>query len=317
MAKDDVEILLRLGTQTSPIGLLLLGTKQNGTMYTKQDVALLRISAKNLGVSLDNAKKYEQILHFADTLHKEVKRATSKLRKANEELKTLDALKDDFIATASHQLRTPAASVHDALRMLNHPSITATDRDELIELAEASSEHLVTVVRTMLNMARLQAGHFTIDKSQTDLVSLTDRVIDQVKVLATQKASTIKLSKPKHPVVMQVDVAKINEALSNYIENAVKYSPEHSTITVSLVESDGQVIFEVADQGMGVPQEEQRNLFGKFYRATNARQEHPDGNGIGLYVVKCIAEGHGGQAYYRPAESGGSVFGFSFPADTK
>lgn len=316
MAKDDVEILLRLGSQHSPTGLLLLGAKRNGTMYTKQDITLLRISAKNLSMSLNNAKKYEQILHFADTLHKEVKRATSRLRKANEELKTLDALKDDFIATASHQLRTPAASVHDAIRMLNHPSITPKDRAELINMAEASSEHLVTVVRTMLNMARLQAGHFTIDKSEAELVSLTEKLIDQIKVLAAQKDSTIHLIKPSHPIVMQVDVAKINEAFSNYIENAIKYSPASSVITVSLIESDGKVVFEVADQGMGVPQEEQKNLFGKFYRATNARQKQPDGNGIGLYVVKCIAEGHGGEAYYRPAETGGSVFGLNFPTQT-
>jgi signal transduction histidine kinase len=313
MAQGDAEILLRLGTPDKPAGLLLLGTKQNGSMYTTQDVALLRICAKSLSLSLENAKKFEQILHFADTMHSEVKRATSRLRKANKELKTLDALKDDFIATASHQLRTPAASVHDALRMLNHPMITKKDRDELIEMAEASSEHLVTVVRTMLNMARLQAGHFTIDKSNTDLVLLTERVIDQVEVLASRKNSRITLLKPDHPVRLNVDVAKINEALSNYIENAIKYSPEHSTVTVDLAVTADKIIFEITDQGMGVPLAEQPNLFGKFYRATNARQEQPDGNGIGLYVVKSIAEGHGGEAYYRPATEQGSVFGFWLP----
>ena len=313
LAKENIEILLRLGTRRNPVGVLLLGTKHNGTMYNKQDVSLLKISAKNLGIALDNAKKYEQILHFADTMHKEVKRATSRLRKANEELKTLDALKDDFIAVASHQLRTPAASVHDALRMLNHPQMTKSDRDELINLAEASSENLVMVVRTMLNMARLQAGHFTIDKSETDLIELSEKVISQVKVLADQKYSKITFSVPDHPVIMPVDTAKINEALSNYIENAIKYSPEHSTITVNLMDQGDKVDFEVTDQGMGVPEAERANLFGKFYRATNARLEQPDGNGIGLYVVRSIAEGHEGGAYYRPADETGSVFGFWLP----
>ncbi|HSX32673.1 MAG TPA: ATP-binding protein [Candidatus Saccharimonadales bacterium] len=315
MAKDDLEIVVRLGTQKNLVGLLLLGTKKNGLMYNKQDIALLRISAKNLGVGLDNAKKYEQILHFADTLHREVRHATAKLRAANKELKTLDALKDDFIATASHQLRTPAASVHDALRMLNHPQLTAKDRDDLTALAEASSEHLVTVVHTMLNMARLQAGHFLVEKSDAELIELTERVIDQLKVVATQRGSTIVFNKPAGPVHAQVDSGKMNELLSNYIENAIKYSPDHSTVTVTLTEADGRIQFEVADQGMGVPAGERDKLFGKFYRASNARHEHPNGNGIGLYVVKSIAEGHGGGVYYRPAQAdNGSVFGCWLPS---
>ena len=235
------------------------------------------------------------------------------LKNKNNELKTLDALKDDFIATASHQLRTPSASVHDALRMLNHPDMSKKDRDELIALAEASSEHLVTVVRTMLNMARIQAGHFTIDASEAEMIELTKKVISQVKILADQKGSKIELMVPNQPILMQVDTAKISEALSNYIENAIKYSPDHSAIMVSLTESDEKLYFEVADQGMGVPIEERQNLFGKFYRAANARQEQPDGNGIGLYVVRSIAEGHGGAAYYRPADETGSVFGFWLP----
>ncbi|HSX29700.1 MAG TPA: ATP-binding protein [Candidatus Saccharimonadales bacterium] len=314
MAKDDLEVIVRLGTKKNVTGLLLLGTKKNGLMYNKQDIELLRISAKNLDVGLDNAKKYEQILHFADTLHSEVRRATAKLRAANKELQTLDALKDDFIATASHQLRTPAASVHDAIRMLNHPQMEETDRKELINLAEASSEHLITVVHTMLNMARLQAGHFLIEKSDTELIELTDRVIDQMKVVAGQRGSTIVFNKPDHPVHAQTDSAKINEILSNYIDNAIKYSPEHSTITVTLSEADGKVMMEVADQGMGVPEDERDKLFGKFYRASNARHEHPNGNGIGLYVVKSIAEGHGGEVYYKPGPNGsGSIFGCWIP----
>ena len=315
MYKEDVELLLRLGTQKDPVGLLLLGSKQNGSMYTPQDIDLLRISAKNLSIALNNAKKYQQILHFADTLHREVKRATSKLRHANQELKTLDSLKDDFIATASHQLRTPSTSVHDALVMINHPSLDENDRREMLKLAEASSEHLLTVVRTMLNMARLQAGHFTIDKSQTDLVALLESVIAQVKILAEQKHITIKVNKPKGEVTMFVDIAKINEALSNYIENAIKYSPQHSTVTITMAKTADQISFEIEDQGIGVPEAECQDLFGKFYRASNARNEQPDGNGIGLYVVRSIAEGHGGEAYFRPSASSGSVFGLWIPAD--
>lgn len=317
MASQNIELLLRLGAKEEPTGMLLFGPKRNGSMYTKQDVELLKISAKNLGIALQNAKKYEQIIHFADTLHKEVDRATKRLRTANEKLKTLDALKDDFISTASHQLRTPAVSVHDALHMLNYPNVSKKDRDDLLQLAESSSERLVTVVRTMLNMARLQAGHFTIDTSDADFIDIIERELDQVKVLADQKSIKIDFEKPAEPLPCKVDVAKIGEAVANYIENAIKYSLENTTISIVVTKEHGKIRFEVHDQGMGVPPDEREKLFSRFYRATNARQEQPDGNGIGLYVVRNIAEGHGGETYYRPGVNGGSVFGLWIIAQTK
>jgi signal transduction histidine kinase len=182
-------------------------------------------------------------------------------------------------------------------------------------LAEGSSERLVTVVRTLLNMARLQAGHFTIDTSEADMVDLVERELEQVKVLAEQKSIALVFKKPAQPIVAQIDVAKVTEAVANYVENAIKYSLDKTTVTIVLQQEGDSVRLEVHDQGMGVPPQERKDLFGRFYRATNARQEQPDGNGIGLYVVKSIAEGHGGEAYYRPGETRGSVFGFLIKLD--
>jgi K+-sensing histidine kinase KdpD len=312
---NDLSLVVRLGERDNPVGLLLFGVKQNGRTYTGDDIALLRISSTNIGIALDNAKKYEQISHFAETMHEEVLKATAKLRNANEKLKTLDALKDDFISMASHQLRTPAASVHEALQMLNHPMmpLSKTDRARLEELAEASSEHLVTVVSDMLSIARIQSGHFTVNKSPTILQNLVEKVLKQTSVLAEQKDIKIEQKLPSEPISVHVDVAKMNEAFSNYIENAIKYSPEKTTVTISLQTDKNKVKFEIEDMGMGVPEDERDGLFTKFYRAKNARNEQPDGNGIGLFVVKSIANGHDGDVYYEPLPSGGSKFGFWIP----
>jgi K+-sensing histidine kinase KdpD len=312
--KQNIDVVLKLGPSDKPGGLIIFGPKQNGRIYTKTDMDLLRISAKNLGVALDNAKKYEQISHFADTLHQEVERATAKLRRANERLKSLDVLKDDFMSMASHQLRSPATSVHESLHMLNHPALNKKDRDDLIALAEASSERLVTVVKTMLNMARLQAGRFTIDRGEENVTKLADKVIDQSQAVADQRGIRLKFTKPSAKIIAFVDAAKVTEAMANYVENAIKYSPEKSTVSINLSLQSNRIIFEVTDAGMGVPLEERGRLFGKFYRATNAREEEPDGNGIGLYVVRSIAEGHGGEAYYKPLKQG-SLFGFWIPME--
>jgi signal transduction histidine kinase len=311
MAANNTELLLRLGSKQAPVGVLILGAKRNGSMYSLRDVSVLEIAAKNMSIALDNGKKYEQIMHFAETLHKEVKHATYRLRSANKKLKSLDALKDDFIATASHQLRSPAVSVHDALQMLNYPGITEQDRKEMLEMAESSSERLVTVVRTMLDMARIQAGHFTIDRSEADIVELVNKELTQVGVIARQKHITLRYRPVSASIMAHVDIAKIKEAMANYIENAIKYSTEGATVEISLEVENNLIRFEVADHGMGVPEQERDKLFDRFYRASNARVEEPDGNGIGLYVVKIIAEGHEGQAYFRPNEGGGSVFGLT------
>lgn len=308
----NTSLILRLGKKTQPTGFIIFGHKQNGGIYTNQDIKLLEIAARNLSIALENAKNYEEIKHFNETLKEEVAHATVRLQHANEKLKSVDKLKDDFISMASHQFRTPASSVHQALQMINDPKLSAQERKEMLRLAEMNSAELVSLVSTMLSISRLQAGRFIIDKSLVDLPALIDKIIATTSIIADQKHTKLNFKHPDHGIIVQADAAKIREAMTNYIENAIKYSPEGSTVTIALREENDRVYFEVTDQGMGVPEAERPNLFGKFYRAQNARQQQPDGNGIGLYVVRNIAEGHGGEAYYQPLEHG-SLFGLWLP----
>jgi len=161
----------------------------------------------------------------------------------------------------------------------------------------------------MLSIARIQAGHFDVEKSPLDMRDLVDRTLVEMTVLAEQKNIKLVFNKPKQPANILADRAKINEAVSNYIENAIKYSGENSVVSINLGRENKHITFEVTDSGIGVPEEERKNLFTKFYRTKNARKEHPDGNGIGLFVVQTVAEAHGGHAYYKPLASG-SLFGF-------
>jgi signal transduction histidine kinase len=312
----NAALILRLGKKSQPIGFIIFGHKRNGGIYTNQDIKLLEIAAKNLSIALENAKKYDQIAHFNETLREEVKHATARLRHANEELKSLDKLKDDFISMASHQFRTPASSVHQALQMVNNPKLSEEERKEMLKLAEINSAELVSLVSTMLSISRLQAGRFLIDKSLVDLPALIDKVLETTAIVADQKHTKLDFRRPDHAVIIEADSAKLREAITNYVENAIKYSPENSTVTIRIRSEDDRIYFEVTDQGMGVPEAERKDLFGKFYRAQNARQQQPDGNGIGLYVVRNIAEGHGGQAYYEPQENG-SLFGLWLPLGHK
>lgn len=309
---EDISLVLRLWTGRGLTGVLYFGPRQNGRSYTRQDVELLGVSAKNFGIAIENAKKYEQIAAFADTMHAEVLRATANLRRANTKLKTLDAMKDDFISMASHQLRSPATSVRDAIDMLQQDFVTPAEQKKILSLAKISSERLVNVVTDMLSVARIQAGHFTLEKSEVNMVSLVERVLLQASSLAKQRCVTLQFDRPMAAIHLQADRAKLNEIMSNYIENAIRYSDDNTSVGVSLRKEGGKVYFEVRDQGIGVPEAERKDLFTKFYRASNARHEHPNGNGIGLFVVKTVVTEHRGDAYYKPLERG-SVFGFWLP----
>ena len=112
---------------------------------------------------------------------------------------------------------------------------------------------------------------------------------------------------------MNIDEGKIRQVIMNFIDNAIYYSRPGTTIDITLYSLEGQAILEVHDTGIGVPKKEQKDLFGKFFRATNARKHRPDGTGVGLYLAKKVVAAHGGEVIFRAPREGGSVFGFRLP----
>lgn len=112
---------------------------------------------------------------------------------------------------------------------------------------------------------------------------------------------------------MELDEGKIRQVVMNYADNAIYYSHENSTITVSLSVENDEVLFTVKDTGIGVPKAEQEKLFAKFYRAANARVQRPDGTGVGIYLAKKVIDAHGGKIVFESTEGKGSTFGFRLP----
>jgi signal transduction histidine kinase len=113
--------------------------------------------------------------------------------------------------------------------------------------------------------------------------------------------------------VMELDESKLRQVMMNFVDNAIYYSPAGSTIKVSLKLVDHALEFKVIDQGIGVPKNEQPGLFGKFYRASNARKQRPDGTGVGLYMAKKVIDEHGGDIIFSSQVGKGSTFGFRLP----
>jgi len=248
-------------------------------------------------------------------LRAQVDAATKELRLANVKLKKLDETKDEFVSMASHQLRTPLTSIKGYLSMVleGDAGKITTDQRMLLEQAFTSSERMVALIGDFLNVSRLQNGKFLIDRTEIDLASIVTEEVDLIREVAKAREIGVAYHVPSHFPRLFLDEDKMRQVVMNFLDNAVYYSPEHTTIAVRLYTSDGFVICEIVDHGIGVPLDAQAKLFSKFFRAENARRQRPDGTGIGLYLAKKIIDGHGGKVLFSTVEGEGSTFGFRLP----
>ena len=184
---------------------------------------------------------------------------------------------------------------------------------QLLQEAFVSSERMVHLIGDFLNVSRIQTGKFVLDQSLTNLADIVEQEVSGLK--ATAKARTLKLNyrKPERIPDLYIDAGKIHQVIMNFIDNAIFYSMEDTSITVKVALEGSYVLFTVQDTGIGVPKAEQSQLFTKFFRATNARRQRPDGTDIGLYLAKKVVDAHSGTMVFESKEGKGSTFGFRLP----
>ena len=315
MTEYGFRVVMRLRTKEEFVGYLLLGDKLSGDLYTSQDIELLEIFAQELAVAVSNAKAYEEIAHFNVTLQGKVDDATERLQAANRHLKELDKAKDEFISMVSHQLRTPVTGIKGYLSLLldgDAGSITAQQR-EFVESASDGAQRMINMVTDLLNVSRMSAGRFVIDRTPVDLHKLVQQEVYQLQRTAQGKHVKLVFAPPKHKLpIMSLDEDKTRQVLMNFIDNAIYYTPK-GDVTVSLERVGKRAELRVKDSGIGVPEAARSHLFTKYYRADNAKSERPDGTGLGLYLAKRVIEDQGGSVIFESVEGKGSTFGFAMP----
>lgn len=315
MQNANCAIAARLETHDDFIGYVLFGLKNNGRPYTRQDIDLIRITTDELALGVQNALRFEEIRSFNRTLQEKIEEATSQLRRTNTELRRLDEAKDEFVSMASHQLRTPLTSVKGYLSMVlegDAGKITAAQR-KLLGEAFTSSERMVHLISDFLNVSRLQTGKFMLEQHSVDLSKVVAQEVESLQTTAEAHALKLQYRVPSYFPVLNIDEGKIRQVLMNFIDNAIYYSTEGTSITVALAIEEGNAVLRVHDTGIGVPKTEQGHLFTKFFRATNARKQRPDGTGVGLFLAKKVIIAHGGDMLFESIENEGSTFGFRLP----
>jgi signal transduction histidine kinase len=175
-------------------------------------------------------------------------------------------------------------------------------------------DRLTRLIGDMLDVSRLQSGRFTLTVAPMDVVALAREVVERIQVTRPERAAQLSLELPTAPLVGRWDEQRLEQLVTNLVENALRYSPPESPIVVRVREDADAVRVEVEDRGIGIPQESLPQLFTPFFRARNAAEHYAGGLGLGLAICREIVERHGGRISARSDGPGeGTCFTVTLP----
>lgn len=258
------------------------------------------------------------------TLYDEISRLNNELvamqrelAKKNVELEQLNALKNQFLGMAAHDLRNPLSVImsYSEFLMEDAGATLNDEQREFLNIIRRSSEFMLHLVNDLLDITQIEAGQLRLDLQPTDLVALVRHNIALNRVLAAKKHIAIELSDEPLPPLL-LDAAKMEQVLNNLIGNAIKFSPPHTTITVRVTRApntDSSILLAVQDQGPGIPPHELDKLFKPFQRTSVKSPTGEKGTGLGLTIVKKMVEGHHGKIWVESHVGKGTTFFVALP----
>lgn len=264
------------------IGGLLFGHSGRGVFKKEHEVMTKNIAAQ-AAIALDNSMLFERV-------------------------KSLSEKKDEFIALASHELKTPLTTVKGYLQILDKKIEEPSSRLFLSKaLDQANKLHIL--IEDLLNMSRIEAGKLDFNYEDFDLRAM----LLEISEVFNHSASTHQLITDlgDEPVIIRADQNRLEQVLNNLLSNAVKYSPMAQKVFLNLAVCDGNIRVEVKDEGMGLTAQQQKQVFSRFYRAESTKGI--SGLGLGLYLTKQIIDAHGGQLAVNSNVGDGSEFYFTLP----
>ncbi len=241
---------------------------------------------------------------------------TQELTVANDRLTELDKVKTEFISVAAHQLRTPLSAIKWTLSLLideGVKNLTSEQRSLLMKGYE-SNERIIRLINEMLIVTRIESGKMSYSFSFIHIEDLIDSCLEDFIGQAKTRNINLSFSEPASRLpYVNMDPDKIRTVLQNLIENAVFYTRDNGSITVSAKLEDNHIKVFVKDDGIGIPEKQKIGIFSKFYRADNALKARTDGSGLGLFVAKSIIEKHKGEIGFESKEGEGTTFYFTIP----
>ncbi|MCL6587754.1 MAG: cell wall metabolism sensor histidine kinase WalK, partial [Anoxybacillus sp.] len=241
-----------------------------------------------------------------------VRGAVAVLRDMTEE-RRLDKLRKDFVANVSHELRTPIAMLQGySEAIIDDIAATDEEKKEMAKVIYDESLRMGRLVNDLLDLARMEAGHITLNLEKVALRPYIERVIRKFQGLAKEKG--VDLSAEFHSdAEVVIDPDRIEQVLTNLIDNALRHTDEHGSVKVMVERNGDSVVIHVQDSGSGIPEDDLPFVFERFYKADKARTRGRSGTGLGLAIAKNIVEAHKGTITVHSKLGEGTTFTFTLP----
>ncbi|MEN9342372.1 MAG: hypothetical protein RIQ54_628, partial [Candidatus Parcubacteria bacterium] len=229
--------------------------------------------------------------------------------------KAVDQAKSEFVSLASHQLKTPIGALNWNAEMLLDGDYGPLQekQKEVIQEMYATNQRMKDLVNGLLNISRIDMGNFVIDPHPVDVVAICSDVLQELHSRILKKGHTVTTHYAEHLPPFSADPNLLRIVFQNLISNAIKYTPNQGSLAVIIEIRAGEFVISVSNNGEPIPIDDQPRLFEKLFRASNAQKQDPDGNGLGLYLVKAIAEHGGGRVWFESAPGRDTVFSIAFP----
>ena len=339
----DIKRLLNrfLGEQRTQRALTLFNKKYNiSEQEDKADSRLINFSEKLLTGSIGSASakillasvSKEKPISLVEVLNileenketkannkllieksKELSQMTSKLQLANEELRVQDKLKDEFLDTVAHELKTPITSIKAASEVLEDEEMPTELRKQFLENISKDTDRLAKLIHDILDLEKLSSNRTELDIQARKINVTIKRAIEGIEHIAAKRGVQVVFDASEYLDGLY-DEDRILQVLTNLLSNSLKFTDEEKgTIKVLLEEKEGEISIAVEDNGRGIPKEDHNYIFEKFYQSKNQNTKKPQGSGFGLAICKSIVESHNGSIWADREFQKGARLVFTIP----
>ncbi len=229
-----------------------------------------------------------------------------------------DKLRKDFIANVSHELRTPISMLQGySEAIIDDIAATEAEKKEIAQIIYDESLRMGRLVNELLDLARMEAGYVSLEKMEIDVDEFFNRVVRKFQGLSREREIELQITTPDHPVYVNADPDRLEQVMTNLVDNAIRHTDKGGLVTVIVKDQEGGILVEVKDTGTGIPKEDLPFVFERFYKADKARTRGRSGTGLGLAIAKNIVDSHGGKISVHSKMNEGTTFSFHIPRNSE
>jgi signal transduction histidine kinase len=276
-------------------------------------VVLMAVSTYRSGYVVRSLQRVENELAQAN---EDLAVANRTFQTSNQRLKDLDQMKTEFISVASHQLRTPLSAIKWSLKMLIDKDLgpLTIEQEDMLLKGYQSNERMIALINDLLNVSRIEEGKMTFAFKVEDLDPIIREIVEDAQHLAAEKHIALTYVPETQPLPnVLADKQKLQLALQNLIDNALKYTSVGGIIGVQARTQQGELVVSVQDTGVGIPVNQHTRVFSKFFRGDNVMRMQTEGTGLGLFITHDIIVQHKGRIWFESNEGRGTTFYFALP----